>query len=98
MLATESDSIKVKSADRLMMKMFDDIVKAVENKGRIPGQATGFDNIDLKMGGMDGLVIIGARPGMGKTAFALNIAEHIVYNESKAEVYYTLEMDEHQLK
>lgn len=97
MLATESDSVKVNSADSLMMKMFDDIVKAVENKGRIPGQATGFDNIDLKMGGMDGLVIIGARPGMGKTAFALNIAEHIVYNESKAVVFFSLEMDKDQL-
>lgn len=52
------------------MQTYDTIAKASENKGSIPGQATGFDNIDLKMGGMDGLAVLGARPGMGKTAFA----------------------------
>lgn len=80
-----------------MMKTYDTIVRASENKDSIPGQATGFKNIDLKMGGMDGLVVIGARPGMGKTAFALNIAEHIAFNESKPVVFFSLEMDEQQL-
>ena len=97
MLATESDSINVNTADDLMMKTYDTIVRASENKDSIPGQATGFKNIDLKMGGMDGLVVIGARPGMGKTAFALNIAEHIAFNESKPVVFFSLEMDEQQL-
>ena len=71
--------------------------KTSENKGSIPGQATGFDNIDLKMGGMDGLAVLGARPGMGKTAFALNVAEHIVYNELKPVVFFSLEMGAQQL-
>ena len=97
MLATESDSINVNTAEDLMMKTYDTIVRASENKDSIPGQATGFKNIDLKMGGMDGLVVIGARPGMGKTAFALNIAEHIAFNESKPVVFFSLEMDEQQL-
>ena len=97
MLATESDSINVNTADDLIMQTYDTIAKASENKGSIPGQATGFDNIDLKMGGMDGLAVLGARPGMGKTAFALNVAEHIVYNELKPVVFFSLEMGAQQL-
>lgn len=97
MLATESDSINVNTADDLIMQTYDTIAKASENKGSIPGQATGFDNIDLKMGGIDGLAVLGARPGMGKTAFALNVAEHIVYNELKPVVFFSLEMGAQQL-
>lgn len=97
MLATESNEIKVDTTDSLMMQTYDIIAKASEKKDSIPGQATGFDNIDLKMGGMDGLIIIGARPGMGKTAFALNIAEHVAYDELKPVVFFSLEMGKEQL-
>ena len=62
----------------------------LQKQVKTKGQATGFNNIDLKMGGIDGLAVLGARPGMGKTAFALNVAEHIVYNELKPVVFFSL--------
>ena len=54
------------------------INELVRNKGQLPGITTGFRDIDKMLGGLKktDLVVLAARPGMGKTAFALNVAEN----------------------
>jgi replicative DNA helicase len=56
--------------------------RAYERDGHLSGVATGMDDLDHKMGGLQAsdLIIIAGRPGMGKTAFATNIAFHIAKN------------------
>ncbi|UUD35555.1 replicative DNA helicase [Mycoplasmopsis caviae] len=63
------------------------------------GLSTGYSNIDQVTQGLHGgeLIIIAARPAMGKTAFALNIASNVVKRENKRAVFFTLEMSSTQL-
>ena len=70
-----------------------------QNKSSISGIETGFYSLDKATSGLhEGeLIIIGARPGMGKTAFALNIAVHAAKTTSKAVAIFNLEMTAEQL-
>ena len=69
-----------------------------KNKGRLPGIETGFRKVDEILGGLQksDLIILAARPGAGKTAFALNIAEHAAKNGNKVMIF-SLEMPNTQL-
>ncbi len=66
----------------------------------VVGISTGFRALDVPLGGLQrsDLVILAARPGTGKTAFALNIASHAAYGEQQARVgIFSLEMSQQQL-
>jgi len=67
--------------------------------GALRGIPTGFKQLDRLLGGLQGsdLIILAARPSMGKTAFALNIAEHASVNEDKVVGIFSLEMSKEQL-
>ena len=70
-----------------------------ENKGALDGSKTGFSALDrvlVQMGKGD-LVLIGARPGMGKTSFAMNIAVNSAKSSKKAVAVFSLEMSGEQL-
>lgn len=69
-----------------------------KNKGKLPGIETGFRDVDKILGGLQksDLIILAARPGAGKTAFALNIAEHAAKTGSKVMIF-SLEMPNIQL-
>ena len=70
-----------------------------ETKGSVQGTKTGFSTLDkmlVQMGKGD-LVIVGARPGMGKTSFAMNIATNVAKNSGKAVAIFSLEMSGEQL-
>ena len=70
-----------------------------ESKGAVSGAKTGFSGVDkmlIQMGKGD-LVIVGARPGMGKTSFALNIATNYAKASGKAVAIFSLEMSGEQL-
>ncbi|MCR4315926.1 MAG: replicative DNA helicase [Planctomycetes bacterium] len=73
--------------------------KLIENKGLDLGLRTPFPLLDDMTGGFKPgqLIIIAARPGMGKTAFALRIAEHIALKEEKPVAYFSLEMSSESL-
>lgn len=75
------------------------IVDACNNKGKIPGQKTGFPSLDAKIGGLEKgtLTIIAGRPGMGKSILGQNIAEYVTYKESKAAIIFSLEMPDEQV-
>ncbi|MDR1067150.1 MAG: replicative DNA helicase [Clostridiales bacterium] len=80
-----------------------DAVSAIErvylSKERITGIETGFADLDYKTAGLQpsDLVLIAARPSMGKTAFALNIAQHVAVRKRKSVVIFSLEMSAEQL-
>ncbi|MDR3386911.1 MAG: replicative DNA helicase [Rudaea sp.] len=70
-----------------------------ENKGGITGIPTGFDDLDRRLDGMhEGeLIIVGGRPSMGKTSFAMNIAEHVAVHAGLPVGVVSLEMPAEQL-
>lgn len=72
---------------------------AAKTDGVVTGVATGFTDLDYKTAGLQpsDLILIAARPSMGKTAFVLNIAEHICFRENKGVVIFSLEMSREQL-
>jgi replicative DNA helicase len=69
------------------------------DKSQVPGLRSGFIDLDKMTGGLQPseLVIIAGRPSMGKTAFALNIIEHISINEKKPIALFSLEMSKESL-
>ena len=71
---------------------FENIEKNYQNGGKILGETTGFNNIDRTISGLNKgeFIVIAARPSMGKTAFALNIAQYASKNSSVA--IFSLEM------
>lgn len=68
-------------------------------KGGITGIPTGFSDLDKITGGLQrsDLILIAARPSMGKTAFVLNLAQHMATKEKKSVVIFSLEMPGEQL-
>ena len=68
-------------------------------KGGITGISTGFTNLDKMTGGFQrsDLILIAARPSMGKTAFVLNVAQHMATRDKKAVAIFSLEMPGEQL-
>lgn len=75
------------------------IQEASEKQGMITGLATGFYGLDRETAGLQksDLVLIAGRPAMGKTAFALNIAENAVLRSGKKTALFSLEMSKEQL-
>lgn len=72
---------------------------AAQNKDKITGIPTGFHDLDEKTSGLQrsDLVIVAARPGMGKTAFALNIAQQSAVKHGTSAIIFSLEMSKEQL-
>lgn len=70
-----------------------------ENKGSLTGLATGFTQLDLYTSGLQksDLIFVAARPSMGKTAFALNLAQHAALKEKASVAIFSLEMSKAQL-
>lgn len=70
-----------------------------KNQGKVTGIPTGFIDLDYKTAGLQpsDLILIAARPSMGKTAIALNIAQHAAVKENAATAIFSLEMSKEQL-
>ncbi len=83
----------------VLQVVYRDLERLSETKGAIQGTKTGFSGLDqvlVEMGKGD-LIIVGARPGMGKTSFALNIATNVAKSTRKAVAIFSLEMSGEQL-
>ncbi len=78
---------------------FLEIERLFNNRGEITGVGSGFSDLDSKTSGFQkgDMILIAARPSMGKTTFALNIAEHAALREGKRVVIFSLEMSKEQL-
>lgn len=83
----------------IVISSLEGIEAAAGNKGGVTGVATGFYDLDYKTAGMQpsDLILIAARPSMGKTAFVLNIAEHAAIKLRVPTVVFSLEMSQKQM-
>ena len=84
---------------QVVMNALKKIEAASKTTGRVTGIATGFLDLDFKTSGMQpaDLVLIAARPSMGKTAFVLNIAQHVAFRLNETVAIFSLEMSKEQL-
>ncbi|WP_167957693.1 replicative DNA helicase [Anaerosporobacter faecicola] len=83
----------------IVIRTLESIESAAKNKGSVTGIATGFYDLDYKMAGLQpsDLILVAARPSMGKTAFVLNIAEYVAVKSNIATAIFSLEMSKDQL-
>lgn len=84
---------------QVVINAMDAIERASKNKGHVTGISTGFEDLDYKTAGFQpsDLILIAARPSMGKTAFVLNIAQSIAFKQNKTAAVFSLEMSKEQL-
>jgi len=87
------------SIRQIVTNAMDMIEAASKNKGSVTGIPTGFTDLDSKTMGMQpsDLVLVAARPSMGKTAFVLNIAQNVAFKQNKSLVIFSLEMSKESL-
>lgn len=83
----------------VVLNALDKIEAASRSKGSVTGMATGFIDLDYKTSGFQpsDLILIAARPSMGKTAFVLNIAEYMAFRSNETVAIFSLEMSKEQL-
>ncbi len=87
------------SMDSLVVQLLDRVQEMADNPNDITGVPTGFHDLDKMTSGLQpgDLVVLAARPSMGKTAFAINIAEHVALNEGLPVAVFSMEMGASQL-
>ena len=83
----------------LLVGALDRVDELYRKKTPVTGIATGFDDFDERTAGLQksDLIIVAGRPSMGKTAFAVNVAEHAVIKEGLSAVIFSMEMPGEQL-
>ena len=100
-LAIGNDLSRTKTPEmrQLAMEALDSIEKLFQNRGALTGLPSGFAGFDAMTNGMHPgeMIVIAARPSMGKTALAMNIAEHVAIEGQKPVAVYSLEMSTQQL-
>jgi replicative DNA helicase len=84
---------------QIVVNALNKIATASRNTGTVTGIATGFTDLDYDTSGFQpsDLILIAARPSMGKTAFALNIAEYMAFRNNVTAAIFSLEMSKEQL-
>jgi replicative DNA helicase len=93
---TNDDFVPIKE---VVLNALDKIEAASRSKGSVTGLATGFIDLDYRTAGFQpsDLILIAARPSMGKTAFVLNIAEYMAFRSNQTVAIFSLEMSKEQL-
>ena len=83
----------------IMMSAYQRLIDDCANGEGLTGISTGFYQLNERTGGLHGgeLILIAGRPGMGKSSFAVNIAEHVAINEKKTVAIFNLEMPKEQI-
>ena len=87
------------SMKEILVDAFDSIEKMYQNKSRLSGIESGFIDLDEKISGLNNsdLIIVAARPAMGKSAFVLNIASFVAMHDKVPVMIFSLEMSKEQL-
>lgn len=83
----------------VILSAFNKLEELAQNPGAVTGVETGFRDFDKKTAGLQPaeLILVGARPSMGKTAFLVNIAQHAAIKNGTATAIFSLEMSKEQL-
>ncbi len=83
----------------VLYKVFDRLTELSQSDSAIPGMSTGLHDLDIKINGLNksDLLLVAARPAMGKSAFALNIAVNVAKKYNKTVAVFNLEMSREQL-
>ena len=84
---------------QVVMNAIHKIEQASKQKGTVTGIPTGFIDLDYQTAGLQpsDLILIAARPSMGKTAFVLNLAQYVAFHEDLCTAIFSLEMSKEQL-
>jgi len=84
---------------QVVINALEKIELASKTKGNVTGIATGFVDLDYRMSGLQpsDLILVAARPSMGKTAFVLNIAQYVAFHSNLCTAIFSLEMSKEQL-
>lgn len=84
---------------QVVMNALEKIENAAKNSGTVTGIPTGFIDLDYRTAGLQpsDLILIAARPSMGKTAFVLNIAQYVAFHKNMCTAIFSLEMSKEQL-
>ena len=84
---------------QVVLNALDNIERASKTSGSVTGIPTGFTDLDYQTAGLQpsDLILVAARPSMGKTAFVLNIAQYVAFKAKKAVAIFSLEMSKEQL-
>lgn len=84
---------------QVVMNALERIEKAAKQQGTVTGIPTGFIDLDYRTAGMQpsDLILVAARPSMGKTAFVLNVAQYVAFHENMCTAIFSLEMSKEQL-
>ena len=93
------DTRNFRRIDDVIKDVFQNLHDIAINGQGVNGTKTGFSGIDTVLAGMgdSDLILVGARPGMGKTSFALNIATNVALQTKKTVCIFSLEMSAEQL-
>ena len=83
----------------VLHRVYDMLIEQANSDSEIPGLSTGIRDLDRKINGLNksDLILIAARPAMGKTSFALNIALNVAKKYEKTVAFFSLEMSREQL-
>ncbi len=87
------------SLDNLVIDLLDQVQEMADNPMDVTGVPTGFADLDRMTSGLQAgdMIVLAARPSMGKTSFAVNIAEHVALNEGLPVAIFSMEMGAAQL-
>ena len=83
----------------VILNVYERLAELAANDSAVPGLSTGLPDVDLAISGLNksDLILLAARPGMGKTSFALNMLLHAGKFSGKTVVFFSLEMSREQL-
>ncbi|HHT65686.1 MAG: replicative DNA helicase [Caldicoprobacterales bacterium] len=98
-IAQKKNSRSFESIKTILLDTYAKIEELTKNKGKIVGVPTGFHDFDLRTSGLNksDLILIAARPSMGKTSFAINIAQNAAVRHQIPVAIFSLEMAKDQL-
>lgn len=96
---SSSDAGDILPISEILLGSYQSLIDDSMNGGGLTGIPTGFYSLNERTGGLHGgeLILIAGRPGMGKSSFAVNIAEHVSINEKKTVAIFNLEMPKEQI-
>lgn len=97
--ATGREKNSIVPVKDIIMDTYQEMAENAANPDKLTGLATGFDELNRRCGGFHGgeFILIAGRPGMGKSSFAVNIAEYVSVNEGKTVAVFNLEMPKESL-